>query len=109
MSENTERYANLLQPIKELAENWDIDIAAELEEYLEELEKVTFEFDEGDDGKKTTFSFAEAALVIQSSACVYSRKVEHLYNLVYNTLNVLFAKRLAFILHSLHFCYVFSF
>jgi condensin-2 complex subunit H2 len=28
------RYKHLLQPIRDLAANWDIDIASELEEYL---------------------------------------------------------------------------
>lgn len=28
------KYAHLLQPIKDMASNWDINIASELEEYL---------------------------------------------------------------------------
>ena len=28
------RFAHLLQPIRDLAANWDIDVAKELEEYL---------------------------------------------------------------------------
>jgi hypothetical protein len=28
------KYAHLLQPIRDLAANWDINIASELEEYL---------------------------------------------------------------------------
>ena len=28
------RYAHLLQPIKDLTRNWDVDVAAELEDYL---------------------------------------------------------------------------
>ena len=28
------RYAHLLQPIKDLTKNWDVDVAAELEDYL---------------------------------------------------------------------------
>ncbi len=33
-SEVDDRYAHLLQPIRDLAANWNIDIANELEEYL---------------------------------------------------------------------------
>jgi condensin-2 complex subunit H2 len=44
-----------------MAENWDIDVAKELEDYLEELESVSITFDNG----KTSLNFAEAALVIQ--------------------------------------------
>ena len=31
------RFAHLLQPIRDLAANWDIDVAKELEEYLVRL------------------------------------------------------------------------
>lgn len=82
------RFAHLLEPIRDLAENWSIDIASELEEYLSELESITISFE---DGKQ--LDFAEAALLIQGSACVYSKKVEHLYTLVYNTLNQVVEKK----------------
>ncbi|XP_041728393.1 condensin-2 complex subunit H2-like [Coregonus clupeaformis] len=77
------RFAHLLQPIRELTKNWDIDVASELADYLEELDEMCISFD----GGKTTLNFAEAALLIQGSACIYSKKVEHLYNLVYQTLD----------------------
>uniref|UniRef100_A0A8C8D9F4 Condensin-2 complex subunit H2 n=1 Tax=Oncorhynchus tshawytscha TaxID=74940 RepID=A0A8C8D9F4_ONCTS len=60
-----------------LTKNWDIDVASELADYLEELDEMCISFDWG----KTTLNFAEAALLIQGSACIYSKKVEHLYNL----------------------------
>ena len=31
------RYAHLLEPIRDLADNWNVDIAAELEDYLNEV------------------------------------------------------------------------
>uniref|UniRef100_A0A3Q2PD94 Condensin-2 complex subunit H2 n=1 Tax=Fundulus heteroclitus TaxID=8078 RepID=A0A3Q2PD94_FUNHE len=31
------RYAHLLQPIRELTKNWEIDVASELNDYLEEV------------------------------------------------------------------------
>ena len=58
------------------------DIAAELEDYLEELETITISFEDG-----KSVDFAEAALLIQGSACIYSKKVEHLYALVYHVLD----------------------
>lgn len=63
------RFAYLLQPIRDLAANWDIDIAAELEEYLEELEGITFAIE--DCG--TSLNFAEAALLIQVRPCARAR------------------------------------
>eukprot|EP00297_Palpitomonas_bilix_P021513 CAMPEP_0113904764 /NCGR_PEP_ID=MMETSP0780_2-20120614/23507_1 /TAXON_ID=652834 /ORGANISM="Palpitomonas bilix" /LENGTH=54 /DNA_ID=CAMNT_0000898557 /DNA_START=98 /DNA_END=258 /DNA_ORIENTATION=- /assembly_acc=CAM_ASM_000599 len=34
------RYAPLMQPIRDLAKSWNIDIASELEDYLDELEGI---------------------------------------------------------------------
>ncbi|XP_046502095.1 condensin-2 complex subunit H2 isoform X5 [Equus quagga] len=62
------RFAHLLQPIRDLTKNWEVDVAAQLGEYLEELDQICISFDEG----KTTMNFIEAALLIQGSACVYS-------------------------------------
>ncbi|XP_023254320.1 condensin-2 complex subunit H2-like [Seriola lalandi dorsalis] len=81
--ESTEsRYAHLLQPIRELTKNWEIDVASELNDYLEELDEMCITFD----GGEIRLNFAEAALLIQGSACIYSKKVELLHSLVYQTL-----------------------
>eukprot|EP01138_Halocafeteria_seosinensis_P013316 gb/GECG01013602.1/.p1 GENE.gb/GECG01013602.1/~~gb/GECG01013602.1/.p1 ORF type:complete len:810 (+),score=155.22 gb/GECG01013602.1/:1-2430(+) len=84
-ADTAERFSHLLQPIRDLAENWNIDVARELEDYLEELESLTISLPDG----KTNLNFAEAALLIQGSACIYSRKVEYLYNLIYKTLETI--------------------
>ena len=42
-----QRFAHLLDPIRDLALNWQVDVATELEEYLEELATVTFEAKDG--------------------------------------------------------------
>jgi condensin-2 complex subunit H2 len=52
-----------------------------------QIEKLEFQF-EGTDGKGS-LNFAEAALLIQGTTCIYSKKVEHLYALVYETLDLL--------------------
>ncbi|XP_078333475.1 condensin-2 complex subunit H2-like [Crassostrea virginica] len=83
------RFANLLQPIRDLTKNWDVDIASSLEDYLEELDKIVITFD----GGITTMNFAEAAMLIQGSVCVYSKKVEYLYTLVYQVLDLLASKK----------------
>ncbi|NXK76103.1 CNDH2 protein, partial [Amazona guildingii] len=83
------RFVHLLQPIRDLTKNWEVDVAAQLSEYLEELEHVCISCDNG----KTTMNFTEAALLIQGSACVYSRKVEYLYSLVYQTLDYISNKK----------------
>eukprot|EP00039_Didymoeca_costata_P002937 m.63969 g.63969 ORF g.63969 m.63969 type:complete len:642 (+) comp11616_c0_seq1:104-2029(+) len=83
------KYTHLLQPIRDLAENWNIDVAAELEDYLKEISTLEFAFE----GTSGTLNFAEAALLIQGSTCIYSKKVEHLYQLVYETLDLLASKK----------------
>ncbi|MCI4382186.1 hypothetical protein PGIGA_G00260450 [Pangasianodon gigas] len=77
------RFAHLLQPIRDLTKNWDVDLATQLGEYLEELDQMTISFD----GGKTMMNFAEAALLIQGSTCIYGRKVELLHSLVFQTLD----------------------
>lgn len=88
MIDTDTRFGHLLEPIRDLAQNWSIDIANELEEYLSELESITIQFEDS-----RTLNFAEAALLIQGSACIYSKKVEHLYTLVYQTLNQVVEKK----------------
>ncbi|XP_027765918.1 condensin-2 complex subunit H2 [Empidonax traillii] len=83
MEEVDSRFLHLLQPIRDLTKNWEVDVAAQLEEYLEELDHIGISFDNG----KTTMNFTEAALVIQGSASIYSKKVEYLYMLVCQALD----------------------
>ncbi|XP_034841867.1 condensin-2 complex subunit H2 isoform X1 [Mirounga leonina] len=91
MEDAEARFAHLLQPIRDLTKNWEVDVAAQLGEYLEELDQICISFDEG----KTTMNFIEAALLIQGSACVYSKKVEYLYSLVYQALDFISGKKRA--------------
>ncbi|XP_054845301.1 condensin-2 complex subunit H2 isoform X2 [Eublepharis macularius] len=83
------RLLAFLQPIRDLTKNWEVDVAAQLGEYLEELEQIRISFD----GGKTTMNFSEAALLIQGSACIYSKKVEYLYSLVYQALDLISNKK----------------
>ena len=54
-----------------------------------QIEEIRISFD----GGSTTMNFAEAALLIQGSACIYSKKVEYLYALVYQTLDLISNKK----------------
>uniref|UniRef100_A0A7N0ZZ83 Condensin-2 complex subunit H2 n=2 Tax=Kalanchoe fedtschenkoi TaxID=63787 RepID=A0A7N0ZZ83_KALFE len=72
-----------VQPHRDLESNWGVDIAKSLEEYL--LKICSGEVG-GDDGSQISVNFAEAALLLQGSTQVYSRKVEYLYNLVLHAL-----------------------
>uniref|UniRef100_A0ABM5GLF5 Condensin-2 complex subunit H2 n=1 Tax=Pogona vitticeps TaxID=103695 RepID=A0ABM5GLF5_9SAUR len=89
MEDPESRFLHFLQPIRDLTKNWEVDVAAQLGEYLEELEQICVSFD----GGKTTMNFIEAALLIQGSACIYSKKVEYLYSLVYQALDFISNKK----------------
>lgn len=67
MAETEGRWAHLLQPIRELGANWDVDIAADLSDYLAELEQVVFTFD----GGHTALNFAEGEPAKRS--CLYMK------------------------------------
>eukprot|EP00929_Paragymnodinium_shiwhaense_P118410 TRINITY_DN90331_c0_g1_i1.p1 TRINITY_DN90331_c0_g1~~TRINITY_DN90331_c0_g1_i1.p1 ORF type:complete len:714 (+),score=182.42 TRINITY_DN90331_c0_g1_i1:134-2275(+) len=84
------RFAHLLQPIKDLSKVWKIEIADELEKYVEEVVQLIVTNPE--DGY-SQLNFAEAALLIQGSTAIYSRKVELLHQLVYQALDLIAAKK----------------
>ena len=65
------RFARLLQHIRDLTKNWEVEVGAQLGEHLEELDQLCISLDEG----KPTVNILEAAPLIQGSACVYSKKV----------------------------------
>lgn len=83
------KFKALIQPIKDLAMNWDIDVAENLNEYLEELEHIRISLD----GGHTQLNFAEAALLIQGSTAIYSKKVEYLHQLVLKSLEYITNKK----------------
>ena len=89
MSDEDSRFKNLIQPIKDLASNWDIDIAESLTEYLDELEGLRISLD----GGVNSLNFAEAALLIQGSTAIYSKKVEYLHQLVLQSLEFISNKK----------------
>ena len=83
------RFHSLIQPIRDLASNWDVDIAESLENYLGELERLRVNIDGNSGGSPDSLNFAEAALLIQGSTAIYSKKVEYLHQLVLQALEVM--------------------
>lgn len=93
------RFSALLNPIRDLAASWGIDVARELSEYAESLGITARDASETNDHVADEYpvavDFAQAALLVQGSTSIYSRKVEHLYSLVYlavSTLNQMGSK-----------------
>lgn len=82
----TSRFSHLLQPIRDLSKVWRIEIAEELEKYIEEVSQLVVTNPENG---ISHLNFAEAALLIQGSTAIYGRKVELLYQLVYQALDLL--------------------
>nr|DAD19280.1 TPA_asm: hypothetical protein HUJ06_020743 [Nelumbo nucifera] len=81
---------HILQPLRDLESNWAVDLAKNLEEYLL---KICAGEVAGEDDSHLSVNFAEAALLLQGSIQVYSRKVEYLYSLVLHALEFISQKR----------------
>ncbi|XP_010278755.2 PREDICTED: condensin-2 complex subunit H2-like isoform X2 [Nelumbo nucifera] len=90
VSEGSSGKFHILQPLRDLESNWAVDLAKNLEEYL--LKICAGEID-GEDDVHLSVNFAEAALLLQGSIQVYSRKVEYLYSLVLHSLEFVSQKR----------------
>lgn len=73
-----QRYATLLTPIRDLTKNFEVDIVAFLDQYLDELSQTPITYQDGE----ASINFTQAAFLIQGSAFVYGKKVEYLYTLV---------------------------
>ncbi|KAJ8766459.1 hypothetical protein K2173_022518 [Erythroxylum novogranatense] len=81
-----------VQAERDLEANWEVDLAKKLEKYLFKI--CSGEITGGEeDTCHFPVNFAEAALLVQGSVQVYSRKVEYLYNLVLHALDFLSNKR----------------
>ncbi|KAL0210901.1 hypothetical protein P9112_009199 [Eukaryota sp. TZLM1-RC] len=78
-SDPRSRWCHLVQPFKDLADNWNINIDKELENYMDELDAISQDTDNDID-------FAHAAVVLQGSSNIYSRKVEFLHHSLYDIL-----------------------
>lgn len=76
------RFEGLLKPVRDLAENWNVDVVQSLSEYCEELGISFDSVENACDDVQHRVDFKEAALVVEGSSSVYSRKVDYLYTLV---------------------------
>ncbi|KAH7698529.1 hypothetical protein AAVH_34377 [Aphelenchoides avenae] len=72
-TELAEKYVRLLQPARDLAENWGVDLDHLVQDFIQEA--ISQHSQAGE-----RFNFAEAAVIVQGGANVYSRKVDHVYN-----------------------------
>lgn len=79
-----------VQPERELQANWEVDLAKKLEDYL--LKICSGQVTASESLDSISVNFAEAALLVQGSVQVYSRKVEYLYNLVLHALEFISQK-----------------
>ncbi|XP_041980289.1 myb-related transcription factor, partner of profilin-like [Aricia agestis] len=72
--------AELMKPISDVRRSFDTDLSALLEEYLTEAGLHALEAGgEGGEEGQAVPKFAELALLLQQSACIYGRKVDCLY------------------------------
>ncbi|KAL2244282.1 UNVERIFIED_CONTAM: Condensin-2 complex subunit H2, partial [Sesamum indicum] len=83
------RFLETVRPLRDLESNWTVDLAKNLEEYLL---KICSGHISSDEDAIFSVNFAEAALLLQGSVQVYSRKVEYLYSLVLHALDFISQK-----------------
>ena len=79
------RFGSLMKGLKDITAAWNIDISAELEAYQLELQAC---LDSGNVAGMAV-NFAEAAMLVQGCANVYSKKVDSLHQLAFDTLTSL--------------------
>lgn len=89
---------SLIKPLKALADNWDIDLATELGGFIRLTQNAPTQFEdkENDENNSNKWTFAQAALIIQNSASIYSKKVQHLFNLTNEAHTFIFKHRGSF-------------
>ena len=83
------RFVDLLKPIKDLTTNWSVPLSNYLTQYYEEIKELELELD----GQTAKVNFAEAALFLQGTVSVYSKKVEFLWQNVLQMLDLLASKK----------------
>ncbi|KAI3975510.1 hypothetical protein MKX01_038779 [Papaver californicum] len=83
---------HIVQPLRDPQSNWSLDLAKNLEDYL--LKICSGEAINHEEDAHLSVNFAEAALLLQGSIQVYSRKVEYLYTLVLHALDFISQKSL---------------
>ncbi|CAI9765850.1 unnamed protein product [Fraxinus pennsylvanica] len=83
------KFIHTIQPLRDLESNWTVDLAKNLGEYLIKIcsGEIT-----GHDDAHLSVNFAEAALLLQGSIQVYSKKVEYLHSLVLHALEFISQK-----------------
>nr|XP_043607938.1 condensin-2 complex subunit H2 [Erigeron canadensis] len=74
-----------VQPHRDLQSNWEVDLVNKLQSYLLKICSGEFTGQE-DSANHLSVNFAEAALLIQGSVQVYSKKIDYLYSLVVHAL-----------------------
>lgn len=75
----------LLNPIRDLTENWEINLSRYLQDYHDLLVENSLNAQE----ILSAINFAKAALVIQKSADIYGKKVDYLWQILHNVLDTI--------------------
>ena len=90
-NEEEDQFSSLLQPIRELTKTgtscWDLEIASKLEKYIDYIAHQPIEINVS--GERMELDFFKAALVVQNSVHIYSKKVENLWLLLQETMEFL--------------------
>jgi len=83
------QFSELLKPIRELTKQhcWELNIAEKLDEYVHYVQDLQIEVNVN--GEPMKLDFAKAAMVVQNSVQIYSKKVEYLWLLLQDVIEFL--------------------
>jgi len=83
------QFSQLLKPIRELTKQhcWELNIAEKLDEYAHYVQDLHIEVNVN--GEPMKLDFAKAAMVVQNSVQIYSKKVEYLWLLLQDVIEFL--------------------
>ncbi|KAI6190914.1 CNDH2-C domain-containing protein [Aphelenchoides bicaudatus] len=83
-SDVIDQYKHLLQPLRDITANWQLNIQEHLDDYLEKLRLTRERNMTNQNGEVVKFNFAEAAALVQGSLRIYAQKVDYLYDMISN-------------------------
>jgi condensin-2 complex subunit H2 len=86
------RFEALLRPIRDLTSNWHVDVVAVLSSYMAEL-GIDLDAVPENARARAAVDFKQAALLVEGSTSVYSRKVDYLYSLVFAAADKIYEAR----------------
>ena len=73
---NNDKYASFIKPLRDITKSFDYDLSDALTQLSDDILSMS--------QSNLPVNFSEAAIILQGCCNIYSKKVDHLYNLAYS-------------------------